>query len=738
MQARTLPRCREKSRNIGPLRYGCRAAAALAFSLSLTVSSPARIDAQTADANTAESRTADPREMFETAGQLFVELQSKPPAFRTRADYSRTIEAYRSVYHAAPTSVRAEPSAYAVAELTDEMGHRYQDTAVLQQAVKQYRFLLRAYPASKHRAEALLAIGNIEAENLNDRVAAREAYQDLITHLGDTAPATEARGKLAALDSLPAEKPAAKAVMTEIAAAEPAPSPTNALAKTETPTEPQAQHQAILRSVRHWSTAEYTRIAIDVDQQVLYEVGEVPEPERIFFDLNDTRAGSPVTKTYEINDGLVKRIRVAPYRANVARVVVELSAPADYTPFVLPNPWRIMVEVRPKYPGGTAQQKAAASGIVAQPFTLPGGQPATPPARVKPASTEERTSTPVKVASGGKRTAEPPAGPSNVASISNATTSEHSVARVKTEVAREVARSGATISDLPDAPMTKRTATAKKAAEDPERPREAQPTSSGERSLTRALGLKIGRIVIDAGHGGHDTGAVGPTGYREKDLVLDVALRLGKLLEQKMGAEVVYTRDDDTFIPLEERTNIANHAGADLFVSVHANFSSDTTARGVETYYLNFSASDESLEVAARENATSQKTVHELQDLVQNIALKEKIDESREFAADVQKALWAGEVTKSPGLRNRGVKKAPFIVLIGAHMPSILAEISFVSNPTDERRLRTADYRQRIAESLYRGINRYASGLSGVKFAANNSAKPSGTAVAGTPSSAVH
>jgi len=282
-------------------------------------------------------------------------------------------------------------------------------------------------------------------------------------------------------------------------------------------------------------------------------------------------------------------------------------------------------------------------------------------------------------------------------------------------------------------PGHKSTVAASSRVDDPARPREAQPTSTGERSLTRALGLKIGRIVIDPGHGGHDTGAIGPTGYREKDLVLDVALRLGKLLERKMGAEVIYTRDDDTFIPLEERTNIANQAGADLFLSIHANFSSDTAARGIETYYLNFSASDEALEVAARENATSQKTVHELQDLVQNIALKEKIDESREFAADVQHALWLGEVAKAPGLRNRGVKKAPFIVLIGAHMPSVLAEISFVSNATDERRLRTPEYRQRIAESLYRGISRYASGLSGVKFAATSPYKPSGQTVAGTP-----
>jgi len=242
----------------------------------------------------------------------------------------------------------------------------------------------------------------------------------------------------------------------------------------------------------------------------------------------------------------------------------------------------------------------------------------------------------------------------------------------------------------------------------------AKPTANGEQTLIRALGLKIGKIVVDAGHGGHDTGTIGPDGLTEKALVLDVALRLGKLLEDRMGAEVVYTRDDDTFVPLETRTAIANKEQADLFISIHANSSRDPEARGVETYYLNFTSSDDALAVAARENAVSEKSIHELQDLVKKIALKEKIEESREFAADVQQSLWA---TAGKGTRNRGVKKAPFIVLIGANMPSILAEISFLSNPDDEQKLETPVYRQKIAEALYRGLAKYVSGLSGLKIA---------------------
>src|SRR6267143_2082405 len=247
--------------------------------------------------------------------------------------------------------------------------------------------------------------------------------------------------------------------------------------------------------------------------------------------------------------------------------------------------------------------------------------------------------------------------------------------------------------------------------------REAQPTAAGDRSLIRALGLKIGKIVIDPGHGGHDTGTIGPDGLLEKDLVLDVGRRLGKLLDTRLGAEVIYTRKDDTFIPLETRTAIANQERADLFVSIHANSSRDPSARGVETYYLNFTSSPDAMEVAARENAVSEKSIHELGDLVKKIALKEKIEESHEFASNVQQALHSGLAGKNSSIRDRGVKKAPFIVLIGANMPSILAEISFVSNPTDERKLQTPEYRQRIAEFLYRGIAKYVSGLSGVKVA---------------------
>jgi N-acetylmuramoyl-L-alanine amidase len=243
-------------------------------------------------------------------------------------------------------------------------------------------------------------------------------------------------------------------------------------------------------------------------------------------------------------------------------------------------------------------------------------------------------------------------------------------------------------------------------------PKAAKHTSTGDSSLTRALGLKVGRIVIDAGHGGHDQGTEGPKGLLEKDLVLDVALRLGKLIEDRMGAEVIYTRTDDTFVPLEQRTALANEKKADLFLSIHANSSPYPRIAGIETFYLNFSDSKEALDVASRENASSQKSIFELQDIIQKITLHDKAEESKEFASRVQAALYAFSAHNLQGEKNRGVKKAPFVVLIGASMPSVLAEIGFLSNPREEALLKKPDYRQKLAEALFRGVTRYSDSLS--------------------------
>jgi N-acetylmuramoyl-L-alanine amidase len=233
---------------------------------------------------------------------------------------------------------------------------------------------------------------------------------------------------------------------------------------------------------------------------------------------------------------------------------------------------------------------------------------------------------------------------------------------------------------------------------------------AGSYSLARQLGLGARRIVIDAGHGGHDPGTIGRGGLQEKELVLDVALRVAELVRDELGTEVVLTRSTDVFVPLEERTAIANSRAADLFLSIHANSSRNPRARGIETYFLNFARNAHAEAVAARENAISPATLKDLQSLVKAITLNSKIDESREFASSVQDSLVTGTRAQHP-VPDRGVHTAPFYVLIGANMPAVLAEIAFLSHSEDEKRLRSPEYRAMLARSLLGGVRRYLESL---------------------------
>jgi N-acetylmuramoyl-L-alanine amidase len=249
--------------------------------------------------------------------------------------------------------------------------------------------------------------------------------------------------------------------------------------------------------------------------------------------------------------------------------------------------------------------------------------------------------------------------------------------------------------------------------EDPA-PLAPDPNDGGRFSIARQLGLGVSRIVIDPGHGGKDPGAAGRRGVTEAAVVLDVALRLEKLLKSEPGFEVVLTRRTDVFVPLEERTALANRERADLFLSIHANSSRNTQATGVETYYLNFALNPEAEAVAARENAGASQTMHHLPEIVRAIAMNNKLDESRDFAQIVQEGLVAHLGPHNRQLRDLGVKQAPFIVLIGAGMPSVLAEIAFLSNSTEGGLLRTGSYRQQVAEALRDAVKNYQRSLKAV------------------------
>ncbi len=237
-----------------------------------------------------------------------------------------------------------------------------------------------------------------------------------------------------------------------------------------------------------------------------------------------------------------------------------------------------------------------------------------------------------------------------------------------------------------------------------------RPGDTGAFSLARQLGLQVSRIVIDPGHGGHDPGARSH-GLRESEVVLDIAHRLERRLLTQPGIEVVLTRRDNTYIPLRERTALANRVQADLFLSIHANASHKSHARGVETYFLNFAPDPSTERIAARENVGGGGTMNNLGDLLETIASNSKANESRDFAGVIQHSMVAALRQVDPDIPDLGVKQAPFIVLIGARMPSILAEVSFVTNSREARLLSTEDYRDRIADALFEGILRYRNRL---------------------------
>ena len=434
-----------------------------------------------------------------------------------------------------------------------------------------------------------------------------------------------------------------------------------------------AQTPNKVTAVRFWSTGDTTRVAVEVSSEFKYKSDHLDDPPRLFFDVQGARPVMP-QRTIPVGDRLLKQIRIAETQRGVTRIVLDLEQEADFTASQLSNPERLIVELHAKgvKTSVTANVEAPAHAEPRKfdpPPVQPVQQAPTPAAKVLPS--------PPVLASVGRPTGLTPA----------------------TSI-RKLPGPPAPVAATPDLPE----------------PKAASRNSNGDRSLTRVLGLKLGRVVLDPGHGGHDVGTHGPSGLYEKDLVLDISQRLAALLENRLGSEVLLTRNDDTFVSLEGRTKIANDYKADLFLSIHANSSPVKSVTGVETYYLNFTTSRTALDVASRENATAESSIFDLKDVLEKIALKDKIDESREFASRLQTSLFT--LTKaSAATKNRGVKKAPFVVLIGAQMPSVLAEIGFLTNASDEALMRKTEHRQKIAEALYKGIAAYAETLSQLQVA---------------------
>ncbi len=653
---------------------------------------------------------------FARAEELRGLLNSKPPDSRTLSEYKKVVAGYQRVYLITPHAAEVPDALFAVGELNTEMGDRF-GRSYYQTAADTYAYMIHDYPSSKHVQDAMLRLANLQKDQLGDLAAATKTYQDFSkkfphsTHkrevqegLAELALRRGAETGAVAAKSSPGGGNAAMTATTEGGSAATANVGSNAPVaagaavsvdnsrKILSGGEP-AKTVAVPRvqKIRTNVTADSTEVIIDLEDSVLYSAGRIANPDRIYFDLHAAKLIPAVAQAdFHVSGGVLTKVRVAQYQAGVVRVVLDVDGVRDYAVSLTKKPTRLVIELYP------AANRANANGTETTRKSKSADSAAVEEASV---ATE-----PTSRAASSKQLADDTIG------------------------VKEVPPAAPATKTLPEPSKTSLTRPSKNRPDLVQPVAAPMPTRDGQSTLTRALGLKISRIVIDAGHGGHDTGTIGPTGLMEKDLCLDVALRLGKLIEQKLpGADVVYTRSDDTFIPLEERTHIANDAKADLFVSIHANSSPDHGARGVETYYLNMKGSPEAMEVAARENAVSQEGIHDLEDLVMKIARTEKIDESKELAEDVQDSLSKRIQKTAKPVRNRGVRKAPFVVLIGADMPSILTEISFLSNPADEQLLKKPEHRQHIAEGVFQGVSAYLESMN--SMAMDSAAQPKRTPV---------
>ncbi len=418
---------------------------------------------------------------------------------------------------------------------------------------------------------------------------------------------------------------------------------------------------ATLTDIQRTVLPDIVRVTMRLDTEVLFRDERLSNPARVFVDLPSTLASALLvdkTITFDKDTDLVRQVRVGRQPNNTVRVVLDVVGISSYSVYPLYNPYRLVIDCT------RATRPSATSG------------------RLTPAP-------PVRAS------APPP------------------MLRARNLVSPANRFIPTTLPSLPpmEDPPSPLDATQVASAENP--PAAAAPAASnltGGLSISRQLGLGVSRIVIDPGHGGHDPGATGK-GITEASLVLDVGLRLEKLLTKTPGLDVFLTRRTDDFVSLQERTAIANREGADLFLSIHANASGNSQVHGVETYFLNFATTSAAAAVAARENAASGQPMAALPDFVKAIALHNKLDESKDFATYIQRAMLQKLMPANKDLKDLGVKQAPFLVLIGASMPSVLAEISFLTNAPEVKLLRSSAYRQRIAEALFDAVRRYQGSL---------------------------
>jgi N-acetylmuramoyl-L-alanine amidase len=616
-----------------------------------------------ADSGSASSAKSGSRaeELFRFASDLSDSLHNRPSDERGISDYRRVLDAYGQVIRLNTDNFYSAESLIRRAELLHEMADAAGDGALYQQAIDAYRRVIADHPHSGFVGDALASIAQIYEENLQDLEGAARAYRELVEHFPASVMARQAEAVLERFESQLGNRPADVLISNDALLAE----------RAQDLTGPDLASTARLTNVRNFSGPDYARILLDLSGQTVFS--QRRSGNNISLQLKGaTVAQSLFGRRFIVADAsLLKRITVAQTDSTGIRIDIQASSIGDYSFFRLPEPERMILDIHSVAAAADARARdAAASPVVAS------------MARESSVNPSEGAAPPRAAASKTDRSP------------------LYSLPEINDPI-------------VPLNPADKKNSDANRS------------NAAAVTALANALGAKIDskvseapvrRIVIDPGHGGHDTGTISPNGLREKDLVLDVARRLRAYVKRNYpGVEVILTRDSDRFVALEERTAIANSRHADLFISVHANASPSRVASGVETFFVSPDrVKPEDAQTANRENstiaseATADKSEAKPQPVYASVTVGNRVAQSRELARYIQSGLVRGIGAASPKTAlNRGVKHAAFVVLLGATMPSVLAEISFLSNSRDEALLQTAEFRERVAASLFAGLNAY-------------------------------
>lgn len=610
---------------------------------------------------------------FKQATSYFTELKDDKERVQSPENWDIAGKNFQKIHDLQPKSAYAAASLFMLGRVTYSRYQQFKDTADLDKSLEYYQEVTTLFPWHQLADDSLLTLGRIQLEDKKNPQESARIYTRIISEYynGDLVDTSMEKLKSLAKEfNTPLPPAPAKADGFPPSRDD---SPSTDAASAELPN---VKNRSYVLPVKYWSSNNYTRIVINTSRPITYKeellekVGE--QPRRLFIDFDKSYIEPQYRAPIPIRDGLLQQVRTAQFSPDTVRVVLDIESIKSYKIYSLPDPFRVIVDVHGQSNG--ADVAVATAPLLPEGLGMDGSVSLAPDTETKDGPIVIRPRMVKKRPAEEYSAAGPPA-----------TNPEEEAPLI-----------------LQDSKKNKLSAKGNKPA-----PELNAPLTSPLLSLAQQLNLGVRRIVLDPGHGGRDPGA-SAFGMKEKDIVLQVAKKLAAKLRKELGYEVILTRNDDTYISLEERTAIANTNGADLFISLHLNAHPSAKVYGFETYYLNLSSDPDAIRVAALENATSTHQLSDLQSILSDIMKNSKIDESSRLANKVQDALSSGLTDrKYAQAKSLGVKQAPFYVLIGAEMPAILVEMAFLSNKTDANQVKKEGYQDALAAEIVQGLQSY-------------------------------